>query len=492
MMGVLGRHRIGTPDGSTPAATHTGFLFMRLWKIRQVSISTSSRTLSWVFLLAATFVTNTTCLISRGLADDHWPQFRGPQSTGVVKTANTLPETWSAQDNIAWKQDIPGRGWSSPIVWGNRVFLTTVINSEETEAAKKGLYFGGNRPKPPESDHQWQVLCFALDTGKKRWDTTVHEGKPETSIHVKNSFASETPTTDGKHLYVVFGGVGIFCLDMKGNEVWKKVIEPAKTRYGWGFAASPILHQDRLYLLNDNDEASSLLALDKHTGEEIWRVQRDEKSNWSTPYVWSHAQGTEIVVPATGRVVSYGLDGKEKWSFSGMSSITIATPYEHQGLLILSSGYVGDPSRPLYAIRPGATGDISLAEDAESNEHIAWCQPTGAPYNPSTIAYDGILYVLHDRGLMAAYDAKTGEEIYSKQRIPKGRSFTSSPWAYNGKLFCLNEDGETFVIQTGRDFELLHSNPLEEDDMGMATPAIVGDRLLIRTAARLYCIRNSE
>ncbi|MDE0865920.1 MAG: PQQ-binding-like beta-propeller repeat protein [Rubripirellula sp.] len=465
---------------------------MCIWNQRSVYSSTLSRTLTLTFLMTATLMINVTCLMNRGLAGDHWPQFRGPDATGVVQATTNLPETWSAEDNIAWKQDIPGRGWSSPIVWGNRIFLTTVINSEETEAAKKGLYFGGNRPKPPESDHQWQVLCLELDTGKELWRRTVHEGKPTTSIHVKNSFASETPTTDGKHVYVVFGGVGIFCLDMNGNEVWKKAIEPAKTRYGWGFAASPILHQDRLYLLNDNDEASSLLALDKHTGEEIWRVKRDEKSNWSTPYVWSHAKGTEIVVPATGRVVSYGLDGQEKWSLFGMSSITIATPYEHQGLLILSSGYVGDPSRPLYAIRPGATGDISLAEDAESNDHIAWCQPTGAPYNPSTIAYDGIIYVLHDRGLMAAYDAKTGEEIYSKQRIPKGRSFTSSPWAYNGKLFCLNEDGETFVIKAGRDFELLHSNSLEEDDMGMATPAIVGDRVLIRTAARLYCIRNNE
>ena len=465
---------------------------MCIWNQRSVCSSTLSRTLTLTFLLTATLMINVTFLMNRGLAGDHWPQFRGPDATGVVQTKTNLPETWSAEDNIAWKQDIPGRGWSSPIVWGNRIFLTTVINSEETEAAKKGLYFGGNRPKPPESDHQWQVLCLELDTGEELWRTTVNEGKPATSVHVKNSFASETPTTDGKHVYVVFGGVGIFCLDMDGNQVWMRTIEPAKTRYGWGFAASPILHEDRVYLLNDNDESSSLLALNKSTGEEIWRVKREEKSNWSTPYVWQHAAGTEIVVPATGRVVSYGLDGKEKWSLSGMSSITIATPYEHQGLLILSSGYVGDPSRPLYAIRPGATGDISLAEDAESNDHVAWCQPTGAPYNPSTIAYDGIIYVLHDRGLMAAYDAKTGEEIYSKQRIPKGRSFTSSPWSYNGKLFCLNEDGETFVIKAGRDFELLHSNSLKEDDMGMATPAIVGDRVLIRTAARLYCIRNNE
>ena len=441
---------------------------------------------------AIAFIFTALCFASPSMAGDHWPQFRGPDATGVVQTESNLPDQWSAEDNIAWKLNVPGRGWSSPVVWGNQVFLTTVVNSVESEAAKKGLYFGGNRPKPPESDHEWQILCINLDDGKIAWKKTLHRGKPLTAIHVKNSFASETPTTDGKHVYAVFGGVGVFCLNMKGDLIWTKPIAPTKTRYGWGFAASPILHNDRLYLLNDNDEDSSLVALDKTTGEEIWKVTRDEKSNWSTPYIWDHANGTEIVVPATGRVVSYGLDGKEKWSLTGMSSITIATPYKHADLLIISSGYVGDPSRPLYAIRPGANGDISLVDDENSNEHIAWSHPTIAPYNPSTIAYDGVLYVLHDRGLMAAYDAKTGEEIYSKQRIPKGRAFTSSPWAYDGKLFCLNEDGETFVIRAGREFELLHTNTLEEDDMGMATPAIVDNHLLIRTAARLYCIKQDQ
>ena len=441
---------------------------------------------------AIAFIVSALSFPSYSIAGDHWPQFRGYDATGVASTESNLPAKWSAEENVAWKLDIPGRGWSSPVVWGNQIFLTTVVNSVETEAAKKGLYFGGNRPEPPESDHEWQILCINLDDGKVAWQKTLHRGKPLTSIHIKNSFASETPTTDGKHVYAVFGGVGVFCLNMTGDLIWTKPLAPTKTRYGWGFAASPILHNDRLYLLNDNDEDSFLAALDKTTGEEIWKVARDEKSNWSTPYIWDHAQGTEIVVPATGRVVSYDLDGREKWSLTGMSSITIATPYQYNDLLIISSGYVGDPSRPLYAIHPGANGDISLKGDATSNKYIAWSHPTIAPYNPSTIAYDGVLYVLHDRGLMAAYDAKTGEEIYSKQRIPKGRAFTSSPWAYDGKLFCLNENGETFVIRAGREFELLHTNTLKEDDMGMATPAIVDNHLLIRTAARLYCIKQQQ
>jgi outer membrane protein assembly factor BamB len=422
-------------------------------------------------------------------ADDNWPQFRGSNSTGVVDGGSNLPATWSTTENVAWKTDIPGRGWSSPVVWGDKIFLTTVINTGESEEPKKGLYFGGNRPKPPTSEHQWVVQCLDLATGSVNWTKQVHQGIPETPIHLKNSFASETPITDGKHLYVVFAGVGIYCFDFNGEEVWKRELEPVKTRFGWGSAASPVLHGDRLYFVNDNDDQSYLLALDKRTGEEVWKVDRDEKSNWATPYVWQNEIRTEIVTPGTGRIRSYDLDGKELWSADEMSSITIAMPYEHQGLLYVTSGYVGDKSRPIYAIRPGAEGDISLAGDETSNDSIAWFLPDSAPYNPSTIAHDGILYVLYDRGLLAAFDAKDGSEVYDRQRLPKG-AFTSSPWIYDGKLFLLNEDGKTHVVKTGREYELIGTNELAEDDMGMATPAIVGDRLLIRTAARIYCIKK--
>lgn len=421
---------------------------------------------------------------------DNWPQFRGPDATGVVQGQTELPDVWSATENVAWQADIPGRGWSSPVVWGNRVFVTTVVNLGESEEPKKGLYFGGNRPAPPPSKHEWLVFCLDLESGDTLWKKQVHEGIPKTSIHLKSSFASETPVTDGENVYVLFGGLGVYCFDMNGDQVWMKPIKPRKTRYGWGAAASPVLHGDRLYIVNDNDEDSFLLALDKRTGEEVWRTARDEKSNWATPYVWQNETRTEIVTPGTGKVRSYDLDGKELWSLSGMSSITIATPYQHQGLLYVSSGYVGDKLRPLYAIRPGAEGDISLPGDQTANASIVWSDQTGGPYNPSTIAYDGIVYVLYDRGLMAAYNASDGTEVYSKKRIPKGRAFTSSPWAYDGNLFCLNEDGTTFVLKTGKEFELLHTNTLAEDDMGMATPAIVGNRLLIRTAARIYCIQR--
>ncbi len=435
------------------------------------------------------------CLPGLALAEsprnDHWFQFRGPGNRGIAENTS-LPDRWSATKNVAWKTDIPGRGWSSPIVCGNRVFLTTVINEGESEKPKKGLYFGGNRPAPPKFVHRWQVRCLDLNSGKTLWQQEVHKGKPNSAIHLKNSFASETPVTDGERVYCYFGNVGVFCFDLNGNRIWSKQLKPHRTRFGWGTAASPVLHENRLYLVNDNEDDSYLLALDKKSGKEIWRVKRDEKSNWATPYIWKQAKRTEIVTPGTGQVRSYDLDGKLLWSLKGMSSITIATPYESNGLLYVTSGYVLSRQRPIYAIRPGASGDLTLSKGKTTNAWIAWSDPQAAPYNPSTLIYRDRLYVLYDRGLFAAYDAKTGSAVYSKRRVPNGRAFTSSPWAYNGKLFCVNEDGVTFVIQAGEKFKVLHINALAEDDMCMATPAVAGDRLLIRTAKRIYCIRKSK
>ena len=251
-----------------------------------------------------------------------------------------------------------------------------------------------------------------------------------------------------------------------------------------------MLHQGRLYLVNDNDEDSYLVAIDANNGDQVWRVARNENCNWATPFVWQNSQRTEIVTPGTGQVRSYDLGGQLLWSLKGMSSITIATPYEFEGLLMVSSGYVLDSTKPIYAIRQGASGDISLTGEQTSNEFIAWSQPKAAPYNPSTLIADGRLFVLYDQGFVAGFKAREGTELFSRQRLPNGRAFTSSPWSYNGKVFFLNEDGVTFVLKSSDQFELLHTNSLAEDDMCMATPAIVGDRLLIRTSARVYCIQS--
>jgi len=423
-------------------------------------------------------------------SDQNWPQFRGPVARGVSDN-DALPVHWSATENVAWKTDLPGRGWSSPIVWGDRVFLTSVINQGESEEPKKGLYFGGDRPTPPDSPHQWGVFCLDLNSGRVLWHKQVHEGKPQGSIHLKNSFGSETPISDGDRVYAYFGNIGVFCLDFDGELIWEKRLKSHKTRNGWGTAASPVVHEDRLYLVNDNDEDSYLLALDKKTGEEIWRAKRDEKSNWATPYLWKNELRTEIITPGTGKVRSYDLSGKLLWHLEGMSTITIATPYAYDELLYISSGYVGDRNlRPIYAIKPGAQGDISLKKDETANDWIVWCQKMAGPYNPSTLIYDDRLYVLYDFGLIACFNPSNGATIFDRQRIPGGRAFTCSPWAYGGRVFCLNEDGVTFVMKSGDQLAIQHQNTLAEDDMAMATPAIAGDRLLIRTSARVYCIQN--
>lgn len=419
----------------------------------------------------------------------HWPQFRGPGSLGVADNPN-LPEHWRTNENVAWKIQVPGRGWSSPIVWGDRIFLTTVVSEGDMEPPKKGLYFGGERKDVPQAPHRWFVLCYDLRSGRELWRQEAHRATPPTPLHVKNTYASETPVTDGERVYACFGNVGLFCYDMEGRRLWSTNWPAVRTRNGWGSAASPALHNGRLFIVNDNDEKSFAVALDAKTGQELWHVDRDEKSNWATPYIWQNDQRTELITSGTKRVCSYSLDGKLLWELGGMSSIVIPTPFSKFGLLYVCSGYVGDKVRPVFAIKPGASGDISLKSGEATNEFIAWSQPTAAPYNPSPLVYGDYFYVLFDFGFLSCHDARTGRPLYGKQRIrPEGNTaFTASPWAANGKIFALSEDGDTFVFKAGPQYQLLHKNSL--DEMCMATPAIAGDRLLIRTLTRLYCLRK--
>lgn len=428
------------------------------------------------------------CAVACGcFGADGWTQFRGPDA-GVAEDEN-LPETWSATSNVAWKLDIPGRGWSSPVVADGRIYLTSVIAAQPEEAPKKGLYFGGNRETAPADEHRWMVYCVDWKTGKLLWEREVHRGKAP-ARHLKNSYASETPVTDGERVYVYFGGAGVYALDRDGKLLWSHAVEPLRMRYGWGTAASPVLYQGRLFIVNDNEEQSYLAALDAKTGKQIWRVARDERSNWATPYLWESGRRTELVTSGTRRVRSYDLDGKLLWELGGMSSIAIPTPFAKSGLLFLTSGYVGDQVRPVFAVRPGASGDITLKPDQTSNEFVAWYQKIGGPYNPSPIVYGDYYYTLLDFGFFTCREARTGKEIYGKQRIdPAGAAFTASPWAYHGKIFALSEDGDTFVIQAGPEFKVLGKNSLNE--MCLATPAIYKSSLIVRTASKLYRIQKA-
>jgi outer membrane protein assembly factor BamB len=420
-----------------------------------------------------------------------WPQFRGPSATGV-STNGGLPLTWSTNKNVAWSVPVPGTGWSSPIVAGNRVFLTSVVRDGEVETPRKGLYFGGERKAVPQERHHWIVSCRDIETGKVLWEKEVRSGTPSSGLHVKNTYAAETPVTDGERVYAYFGNHGLYCLDMDGKEVWSTQLGTFKTRYGWGTAASPVLHGGRLYVLNDNEEQSFLVALDAHTGSEVWREKRDEKSNWATPTAWTHDGRTEIVTPGQNRIRSYDLDGRVLWELRGMSSIVIPTPFAAFGMMYVCSGYVGDKLRPVYAIKPGATGDITPPEGQTEGAFVAWSDRTAGPYNTSPLIYGDHFYVLFDMGFLSCHDARTGKIVFEKQRInPSGATaFTASPWAYDGRLFCLSEDGDTYVFKAGPKFELIGKNSLNE--MCMATPAIVGRNLLLRTESRLYRIRNGQ
>jgi outer membrane protein assembly factor BamB len=429
------------------------------------------------------------------LQAENWPQFRGARA-GVAADNPALPDSWGADQNVKWRIDVPGRSWSSPVVWGDHVFVTTAINT------------GGEKPLRPTSEYisrsgggtmtfkdiessttplRWVIYDIDLATGKIRWEREAATGVPPQPRHQKNSYAAETPVTDGERVYVYFGNVGLFAFDMTGKPLWSRPFQPVATRTGFGSAASPVLHGDRLIVVNDNEDQSYIAAYHKQTGAELWRTNRDEGSNWATPFVWQNDRRTEIVTAGTDKIRSYDLDGKLLWELKGMSTFSIPTPFAADGLLYITSGYPGDQLRPVYAIRSGAMGDITLKPDHTSNDFIVWSNPALGPYNPSTLVYGGCYYTLLDRGFLTCHDPKTGKEIYGRQRVTMdATSFTASPWAYNGKLFLLSEDGDTYVVQAGPEFKVLGKNSLNE--MTLATPAVAGDSLIVRTASKLYRI----
>jgi outer membrane protein assembly factor BamB len=441
-------------------------------------------------ILACLAVTDLmTADLRAGDRDGNVPRFLTGRQTSPGDAAHP-PEHWSATDNIAWKTNIVGLGWSSPIVWNGRVYLTTCINTSKDRKPRKGLYLedvDANKYPRDKSPHLWKTLCLDLATGKIVWEQTASEGVPAKPHHIKNTLASETPTTDGERLYVLFGNLGLFCYSLDGRPLWTVPIPPRDTRYGWGTAMSPVVFGDRVYYADDNEESASLVALNKRTGKEVWRVTRKEKTNYSTPFVWETPNRTELVISGINWATSYDLSGKELWRIKGKSILAIPTPFAHDGLVYVTSGHVVWGEHRIYAVRPGASGDISPVEDKPLDAHIAWYQKIG-PYHPTPLIVGDRVYMLLDRGFLMCFDAKTGKLVFDKQRLPKGNAFTSSPWSYDDKLFCVNEDGVTYVVEAGPKFKLLYTNSLAEDDMCMATPVIVGDKLLIRTAKRLYCV----
>ena len=432
-------------------------------------------------------------------ADGNWPRFRG-EHAGVADDDPRLPDVWGPDENIVWRIDVPGRSWSSPVVWGDHVFVTTAINMVEADellpvqayVARSG---GGTMTfldiTEPSAPHRWMLYDIDFATGQVRWERELASAVPARSRHQKNSYASETPVTDGERVFVYIGHLGLFAFDLEGTPLWSQPMPAREMLTGFGTAKSPVVDDERVYVVNDNEEQSFIAAYDKATGAEVWRVERDETSNWTTPYVWRHERRTEIVTAGSGGVRSYGVDGRLLWELSGMSPFAVPSPFATNGLLYVTSGYTGSELRPAYAIRPGATGDISLGEDETSSEYVVWADRRLGAFHPSPLVYGGCYYQLHDRGFLTCNDPGTGEEIYGRVRVSTDApGFTASPWAYNGKIFALSEDGDTYVIQAGPDFAVVGRNSL--DEMALATPAVAGGSLILRTATRLYRIGRSD
>ena len=459
-------------------------------------------------LLAAALAATTTLAAE----NENWPAFRGADALATADDDPRLPLTWSTTENVVWKTPIDGLGWSSPVIWDDRIFLTSVVSDGETQEPRMGLYFPYGSPQEMpdgpfpaaqpgdlmerEQDvHHWLVYALDFETGAVLWTSEVNAGAPQFDRHLKNTFASSTPVTDGERVYAYFGNVGVFALDMDGALVWERRFDPTETRLGWGPAASPVLHDGTLFIVNDNDEQSFVIALDAATGAERWRVDRDEGTNWSTPFIWRHDARTELITTGSDLVRAYDLDGNEIWSFNGMNSISIPQPFSAHGLLYVMSGYVGDVVRPVYAIRPGARGDITLEPGQTSNDHVAWYAESAGPYHPTPLVYGDHYFTLLDRGFYTVHDARTGEELYYterqvldrevRRRVARGTGgFSASPWAYNGKIFVLSEEGVTYVIDTEDDFNVVGTNELEE--VAMSTPAIARGNLFIRTRSHLW------
>jgi|SRR5579871_341507 len=461
---------------------------------------------------AALFVPFALKLTAASRTEPEWPGFRGPDSNPVA-FKGTLPDTWSKTENVEWTAEIPGRGWSSPVVSGSRVFLTTVTtegkskppqigteysNEYVAELSKQGLsdkevmarVTARDIELPQEVMLHYFLYCIDLATGKVAWKREFHSGRPPGGRHRKNSFTSETPVTDGNLVFVYVANLGLFAFDMKGAELWRTPLDAYPIYLDFGGGGSPALLDDLLIIVNDNEKQQFIAAFDKHNGKPVWRTDRHlaakgdmpQHSGWVTPYIWKNPRRTEIVTVGPGNAVSYDADGKELWRLGGMSPIPIPSPFAYKDLLFVNGG----KSSPLFAIRPGAAGDLTPSNDGTSSEFVAWSEPRAGSYLPTEVAYDGAVYSLSETGILSRLDAATGKITY-RSRIEGGTAFTSSPWAYNGKIFCLNEEGKTFVIAAGEKFELLRVNLL--DEMAQATPAIVGDRLLLRTESRLYCIR---
>lgn len=417
---------------------------------------------------------------------DNWQRWRGPQADGSSATANP-PVHWGEDKNVKWKIEIPGRGSSTPIIWEDNVFILTAIETErQRESGAKppkgslgNLLGAGVRP-PQTHYHQFVVLCYDRATGAQRWKAVATEAIPHEPGHTTNSFASYSPVTDGNHLFVSFGSHGIFCFDMQGNKIWETNLGTMITQMGYGEGSSPALQDDTLVVPFDHEGQSFYAALDTNSGQQKWRVDREEASAWATPVIAAHGGGHQVI--ASGVIVrSYDLQtGSQIWQCSGQAFSPIPSPIVSAGVTYCMTGFLGNA---VHAISLDARGDVT------DSDHLRWKRNDAAPYVSSAVLYENQLYYTKSTGnILTSVDAISGQTIFQNQRIQGIRTIYASPVAAAGRVYFTGRDGTTVVVKHGQQYEVLATNKL--DDTIDASPALVDDQLFLRGERFLYCLVN--
>lgn len=449
---------------------------------------------------AIQLVLGVVCVLSaQGAVTDYWAQWRGPLGTGEGPKADP-PVKWSATENIKWKVKIPGRGTGTPVIWGDQIFIQTSIPTEKVasypsevpgtilaaqqqggQGRRRGGGGGGGRGEKPTEEHQFVILSIDRKTGKTLWQQTARQEVPHEGHHQDHTFSSASAVTDGEQVFAYFGSRGLYAYDMNGKLQWSKDFGDMSTRMGFGEGSSPALHKDMIVVNWDHEGEDFVVALNKKTGEEIWRQERDEATSWSTPLIVEHDGKVQVIVAATKKVISYDLkDGKTVWECSGLTGNVIPTPIYHEGMVYVTSGFRGNA---LLAIKLGKTGNL------DETDAIVWKHGKGTPYVPTPVLYDGKLFVTsHNNPIISCFDAKTGQAIFLEERLTGPQGLYASPVAAKDRIYVVGRNGTTTVLKNANKVEVLATNELGEKVD--ASPALVGKEMFIRGHEHLYCIAN--
>ena len=428
---------------------------------------------------------------------DHWPSFRGPSASGVNEDG-AIATTWDvpANKNVKWKTPVPGLGLSSPVIWADHLYVTTAVKEGEEQKLKVGLY-GDIKPVEENDVMLWKVFCLDRSSGKVLWEQTAHRGVPKVKRHPKSSHANPTVATDGTHVVAFFGSEGLYCYDNDGKLLWKKDLGLLDSGYHvvpdaqWGFASSPVIHDAKVIVQCDVQNGSFLGVYEVTDGKEVWRAERHDFPTWSTPTVYAGLTGpVQVICNGFNEMAGYDFaDGKRLWQLRKGGDIPVPTPVidAKNDLIFLASAH--GPQAPLFAVRPSARGEITLADDTEQSDAIAWSKKRFGVYMQTPILYRDLLYGCRDNGVLMCLDPKTGKELYTK-RLEGGVGFTASPVASDGKLYFTSEDGQVHVVKAGPTFQDVATNPLGE--ICMATPAISQGVLFFRTQAHVIAIAETR